>query len=84
MGLYFQKSCVFEGQQSPKPLVSVVMCQNQIYLLMRLAGEPKRFLGQSWEQISVPGAEVELSSETHPGRNVSEAVDRNTSGHLEC
>lgn len=66
------------------PLVSMVMCQSQINLLMRLAGEAKRYLGKSWEQISVPGAEVELSCETHHWRNVTEAVNRNTPGHLEC
>lgn len=77
-------TCGFEGQQSPKPLVSMVMCQSQIHLLMRLAGDPKRYLVKSWEQISVPGAEKELSFETHRGRNVTEAVDRNTSGHLQC
>lgn len=56
--LSFQQSCgalqqpVFEGQQSPKPLLSMVMCQNQKYLLMRLAGEPKKYLWKSWDQIS--------------------------------
>lgn len=69
MGLYFQKSCgalqqlvCLRGSNAPGFNGHVPELNKSAK--MRLSGEPKRYLGKSWEQISVPGAEAESSSDT--------------------